>query len=411
MNEKSKEKLSIVRTKMLLDAPFFGILAVGLNLIEDRNLPFRTMSTNGENIKYDPDFIEKIDDKELISIFVHEIFHCIFYHQARRNERPPLNWNLAADFVVNDHVKEMGYKLSERWLYTPDFKGKTVEEVYDILQKKANEQKKQGGQEGQSDDPVQRAVDMWNSQGGEGQGSWNVGEITDAPSQDGLGSPTKNDLEYSEQEWKTKTVAAAQEAKNCGNMPGGMERYIEGLTEPKIPWKSQLWQFLNEMVKNDYSWMRPNPRYMQSGCILPGLSSIEAGTGVILMDVSGSVYEEEIRQMAGEMDEILTVIPGLKLRFMAVDTSIRADKEFTQEDVPIKLKAVGGGGTDFRPGFERLEKEFETPKFLIYFTDMCCYSFPDRHPDYPVLWAFVGRGDYSDEPPPFGTVINVDLDK
>ena len=49
---------------------------------------------------------------------------------------------------------------------------------------------------------------------------------------------------------------------------------------------------------------------------------------------------------------------------------------------------LGGGGTRFEPVFDHIaaDTEHDTPECLIYLTDGLG-SFPDREPDYPVLWA------------------------
>lgn len=44
----------------------------------------------------------------------------------------------------------------------------------------------------------------------------------------------------------------------------------------------------------------------------------------------------------------------------------------------------GGGGTDFRPLFDRLAEESEPPAGVVYRTDLAG-SFPDEPPQYPVI--------------------------
>ena len=58
-------------------------------------------------------------------------------------------------------------------------------------------------------------------------------------------------------------------------------------------------------------------------------------------------------------------------------------------------KATGGGGTDFRPVFDYVEKHPELePALLIYFTDG--YGiFPVKMPPYDTVFVFM-REDYRD---------------
>ena len=44
MNQEIATKLSIARSRMLLDHPFFGVLALRLQLIEDESIP--TLATS-----------------------------------------------------------------------------------------------------------------------------------------------------------------------------------------------------------------------------------------------------------------------------------------------------------------------------------------------------------------------------
>jgi len=75
---------------------------------------------------------------------------------------------------------------------------------------------------------------------------------------------------------------------------------------------------------------------------------------------------------------------------MYVDTQVRRVDYFTQEDLPLKIETTGGGGTDFRPGFKKVEELGIDPVGLIYFTDMECNRFPETVPDYPVIWVRYG---------------------
>ena len=76
--------------------------------------------------------------------------------------------------------------------------------------------------------------------------------------------------------------------------------------------------------------------------------------------------------------------------------------EFAQGE-QFKMVSKGGGGTDFRPPFEYVEREGITPACLIYLTDG--YGpFPQNPPPYPVLWAMT-----TDVVPPWGEYVKVEV--
>ena len=67
----------------------------------------------------------------------------------------------------------------------------------------------------------------------------------------------------------------------------------------------------------------------------------------------------------------------------------------------------GGGGTDFRPFFERIAKGYDTstPLVSVYLTDGYG-EFPDVPPAFPILWVVTPGGldaDYF----PFGEVVRL----
>jgi len=54
---------------------------------------------------------------------------------------------------------------------------------------------------------------------------------------------------------------AAQIAR--GTMPAGLERLVKSALNPELPWFVLLRDFVETSARNDYSWRRPNPSYLQ----------------------------------------------------------------------------------------------------------------------------------------------------
>jgi predicted metal-dependent peptidase len=94
------------------------------------------------------------------------------------------------------------------------------------------------------------------------------------------------------------------------------------------------------------------------------------------------------------------------LEVIYADRKVRGQETFTKADLPLTLSPKGGGGTDFRPVFDLVEKQGITPCCLVYLTDLCCDRFPDSPPGYPVLWVNTETFRWDD--PPFGTVIDME---
>ena len=186
-------------------------------------------------------------------------------------------------------------------------------------------------------------------------------------------------------------------------MPGGLDRVVGKILEPLTNWKEVLRRFVDQAMKGDYSWLRPNRRYLQSGFYLPSLHSEEIGHIVIAVDTSGSVDEEMLTQFASELTSIMEDYKT-SCDILYCDTRIHKHQFVTSDDLPIKFEPCGYGGTDFRPPFKWVKDNQVTPVCLIYLTDMCCHAFPSEEPSYPVLWA-----QYEDEcfasKAPFGETV------
>ena len=74
----ARDKLIKTRVAMLLKYPFWGPLAARLKLEDCDWCP--TLATDGRSFYYNPDFIQKLDEQELIFGFGHELGHIIFDH-------------------------------------------------------------------------------------------------------------------------------------------------------------------------------------------------------------------------------------------------------------------------------------------------------------------------------------------
>ena len=101
-----------------------------------------------------------------------------------------------------------------------------------------------------------------------------TGEVRDYPDPD----PTAQ--RQAEEEIKVEIIQSAQYAKKHGKLPAELERYIQELLNPVLPWKEILARFVDQVSRNDYSWTRPNARYMAQGFYLPALQTPERRCGI-----------------------------------------------------------------------------------------------------------------------------------
>lgn len=382
------DKGKLLRAKMglILQQPFFATLMMSKVFVEDTSI--KTADINGKTIKYNPEYFDKLSPDELIGVLCHLVMHPALLHHTRRNGRDIKTWNKAADYAINPLILQAGMVLPEGFLIDDQYKDMPVEGIYTRLGEKPDPDGQPNGGNNGDDDKDSK---------GKGKGDDNdpggCGSVSDA-------IPDYEILEQ-EVEAKQQLAQALQIAKQQGKLPGGFERLVEEILEPKIHWKEKLARFVTEVSVNDYSFSKPNLRYLHSGFILPGLYSEEVGIIVLMVDTSASITNEEINMFAGEMQDICSTF-NARIHVIFIDIKV-THTQIIEPDDTFHLEAKGGGGTDFKPGFAYLEENDIVPKCVVYFTDGCCNSYPPE-PDYPVMWAQIGGYRMK---PPFGDIINI----
>ena len=95
-----QDRLITARVQLLLKNGFFGNLATRLTLQEASSW-CPTAATDGKFFFYNTEFIQSLDDDELIFLFGHEVLHNVYDHMDRRGDRDARLWNIANDYVVN----------------------------------------------------------------------------------------------------------------------------------------------------------------------------------------------------------------------------------------------------------------------------------------------------------------------
>lgn len=386
----TEQKLRKARAGLILDQPFFGAIALRLQLKADPGCG--TAWTDGQVLAYDPSYIKEISLDEVKGLWAEEVLHNGLCHHTRRGQRDPKQWNQAADQAIFHILKNSGFALPDDCQPDPRFKDRSAEDIYNLI--------------GQDKKPDPQGTPDQGPQGQQpgrqpGQGR---GDVRDATGDQGQALGPQ-DLAQEEQNQKVALSQAAQQAKACGNLAGDLVRLVQELVHPKLNPYDILRQFVEMSALNDYSWTPPNRRYLQQGFYLPSLRSEELPAVVVAVDTSGSVDQAELDQFAAEISGILEAY-DTTITVIYCDSTMQGDPEtFTREDLPLTLQARGGGGTDFRPPFKWVQDEELEPACLIYLTDMDCRRYP-VDPGFPVLWAKIGT--WPTDPPPFGEVIEID---
>ena len=146
--------IEYIKRKLLIKYPFFGSVVANSNFIAEESV--KTVDTDGENIYYNPGFIESITNDQQTFIFAHEISHIAFNHILRREGKDKKLWNIATDSVINAFLKQDGLPLVKGSVDIPEAINYDAEEMYKkLLEEKKQHQKEQNNNQRKKDNQKQ----------------------------------------------------------------------------------------------------------------------------------------------------------------------------------------------------------------------------------------------------------------
>ena len=354
------DKIIVARVGLLLRHPFFGNMATRLK-IEEGGEWCKTAATDGRTIFFCREFFEPLSIKNIEFVIAHEILHNVFDHMGRREGRDPKIFNAAADYCVNGQLvrDRIGDPIPNfQMFHDQKYYGWSAEQVYDDIYEKMD-----------SDmlDALGKLLDDhidWENSNGNGQPSY-----------------TKEELKAIRDEIRDATMQAAQ-AAGAGNVPAGVARLIKELTEPKMNWREIIRQQIQSIIRNDYTFMRPNRKGWHMNAVLPGTNFSETIDICVALDMSGSIGEREARDFLTEVKGIMDEFKDFKLKLWCFDTAIYNEADFDgyNSDEFMNYQIAGGGGTSFEANWEYMQDKEITPKKFIMFTDgYPCGSWGDEN--------------------------------
>lgn len=403
-----EQRMSRARTQLVMRYPWYGMLAMRLRV--ESTPATETFDVDGTTMRYNPEFAASLTDDELIGVLAHEVLHCAHGHVWRRGGRDGKRWNVACDAAINPILLDDGLCLPKGGVDGTPFKGNSAEAIYRMLPDMGNGGSGGGSGSGSGQDeqpcPTGTVSDPQAPQspgkdGGSGQDSSGQGK------QQGSGQPS----EMSEQDWKIATEQAGMLARKAGCEPGNLSRRMRGDKPVSTDWIGETREFLAASMPTDYSFARPNRRYVHRGIYLPGQVKENIGQLVIVVDTSGSINGPVLDTFAANIKVILAEAKPEKVHVIYCDTRAGGHQVFESDD-EVQLSPVGGGGTLFQPAFDWVEQAVqdgvvEDIKGLIYLTDLECGDEPQA-PEYPVLWA---APVWAGGQPSFGRVVRIDADR
>lgn len=377
--------------------PYISSILYSLKPIEVKHEELETMGVDaGWRLYYSPKFVLEHPVEVIATALVHECMHCLFDHMNRfgnfASEVKDANiWNYCGDAHINKVIDEsempwgefspVRFDSLEKYNATPNKSTESNHEsVLDYL--------KSSGEE----------FDHQRDCGSAASG----GSRSYEASKDDPANPAKTE---DDKDIVRDSVALDIEKhqKNIGGVPGEMSRWAEARTKPTVDWRKRLATGVRQSLAKsnglrDYSYKRPSRkqdamRSYDDSILLPSLTPSGSASVGFLIDTSGSISAKELGLFASELIGILSSVSfGGSISVIGCDTAPSdVFKVKNAKDIP-SLPLKGGGGTDLRPGIEKM-KEVSSPTLTVIATDGYTpwqEQKPDPNSDYVALITHSG---------------------
>jgi len=344
------------KAKLLLDYPFFGTIASGMETVINDNI--ESFAVRDNTIEYREGYIEPLSNNERLFILCNGALHEALSHTLRRGNRSPWLWSMACDYAINALLIDNGFTPPPKITYDKRFGNLSAEEIYAEL-----------------------ALEFLDQ------------EQNDRDSDDRRDSESADEkLSRAQRERRTREAMEKEDP-----LSEAFVRQFGLRSKSRIDWRSELRDCIGGHYISDYTLIPPSKKLLYEGIYLPGSSSRHLDLAVAI-DSSGSVDEILLSHFIAEVESIMETFGSYSIDLVVCDDRIRSHTRFENGE-SIEYDLNGGGGTDFRAVFELIESWMQRPKVLLYFTDLDG-KFPLYEPPYEVLWIAPQLADV-----PFGRVV------
>lgn len=400
---KQLDNMAKARTRLLIQQPFFASLIMSSPYVMTRDVP--TAATDGKKLYFNPDFMDSLSIEENMGVQCHEVLHDALLHVMRLHGRNRFIWNVACDYTINKIVLDAGLKLPEGCLIDKELGKNSADVNYDLLmQKVEDERKKRGKQDGDQDggnvpNPYAQGQDGGNSVSDPSQ-SGKYGSIKpdiigqDMKEPEGNENPAERAKR--EQDIRQRVAQAANIARMAGKMPGSLERFINEVLNPQVPWQDYLREYMTKVTKADESWNKRNRRF--SDVYLPTRHSERMGEIAVIGDTSGSIGHHELNKVGAEIRGIADDCNPERVRVIWADTKVASEQVF-EDGEALLFQPTGGGGTDMRVPLDHVEQY--NPEVVVLITDGYT-PWPTEEPPYPLIVVCT-----TNAPVPIGQVVRI----
>lgn len=414
--QKNRERLaaqvlSLARDSIVVNMRFMDVALAKLLPVSKPDL--NCVYCDGEHLYYDAAVILRSYKEEpgsIVHMYMHILFHCIFYHQFQYGKTDTEDWNLAVDIAVEQTVLEMGLTASAMK------KDRERADKLRILKKNAG---------GLTAEKLYRYFRI-NPLSEDGKAELTALFKVDEHS---FWAP-REELSVNAEQWKKISERIKADLKTFSkdkNNSESLAANLEEATKDRYNYDDILRRFTvmgEESCVNDEEfdyiyYTYGLARYGNMPLIEPleykELHKIR--DFVIVLDTSASCRNGIVQAFLKKTYSILksteNFFQQINVHIVQCDNEVQSDTKITCDaDFDNFLKngrLKGFGGTDFRPAFAYVDclcekNEFDNLKGLIYFTDGFGI-YPERMPDYNSIFVFLDEDNTRPQVPPWAIKV------
>ncbi|UUU26093.1 vWA domain-containing protein [Streptomyces sp. DSM 40750] len=340
--------------------PLLGGIAAGIRIVADAELAhahgiaIAAVDAEAGEIYINP--LRQFEDEEWRFILAHEMLHAALRHGDRCGTRDPYLFNIAADYVINDWLREMQVgTMPDGLLYDAALAGLSAEEVYDRIVGDLRRMRRLSTPRGKG-----------------------AGDILGGP----LGSPRDYvDLD----EFYRRGLARGfdlHERQERGLLPAGLVEEIRALSHPPLPWDAQLARWFDEFVPSPQAartYARPSrrqsatPDIPRAGRYFPPEEIARCTFGVVL-DTSGSMDRALLGKALGAIASYAAARDVPAARVVFCDAAPHDAGFLPVTEIAGRVRVHGRGGTVLQPGIDLLHRADDFPPGapVLVITDGWC---------------------------------------
>ncbi|MFE9748613.1 hypothetical protein ACFYOT_27205 [Saccharothrix saharensis] len=338
--------------------PLLGALASGMKVVADADLArgwdisIAAVDASLGEIYVNP--LARLSRAEWRFVLAHEMLHAALRHGDRADGRDPYLWNVAADFVVNGWLVEMGVGAApDGVLHDPELAGLSVESVYDRITTDLRRYRKLATLRG-------RGTDL-------------------------LGDPARTPRHTADLDAfyrRALLTGLSHHTADRGLLPAGLVEEIRALEQPPLDWDARLARWFEEHVpatERRRTYARASrrqsatPHIPRPGWVRPEQVERRATFGVVL-DTSGSMDPKLLGKALGAIASyaLSRDVPAARVVFC---DAVAHDAGYVRvEEIAGRVRVRGRGGTVLQPGVDLLERATDFPDEgpILVITDGRC---------------------------------------